>query len=143
MAYLNNEEFAQPAREKKLGTLMWPEWHYGVLLLYGQHLLLNHLIGTNQINVVKLQDQLDYPSGNNHSIDKMIHIHVFHGDNLFSKLVFRMGKYDNMTSELDKPENKARENQVNWFSFKMAMEGKYLKFEDLADLLSKAITKKT
>jgi hypothetical protein len=121
MAYLNNEEFAQPEREQKLGTLMWPEWHYGVLLLYGQHLGLNHLIGSQQLNVVKLENQLDYPSGNNHSIFNMLHIHVFHGDNLFSKFVFKVGKYNNITlNMIDEEKSKL----VNWFALKMALEGR-------------------
>lgn len=121
MAYLNNEEFAQPEREQKLGTLMWPEWHYGVLLLYGQHLGLNHLIGSQQLNVVKLENQLDYPSGNNHSIFNMLHIHVFHGDNLFSKFVFKVGKYNNITLDMIDEE---KSKLVNWFALKMALEGR-------------------
>lgn len=61
MAYLNNEEFSQPEREGKLGVILWPEWHYGVLLLYGQNLAMNHLIGLNQTNVVKIENYIDYP----------------------------------------------------------------------------------
>ena len=29
MAYLSNEEFAEPERQGKLGVDLWPEWHYG------------------------------------------------------------------------------------------------------------------
>lgn len=54
MAYLAQEEFTQVERDGKLGVALWPDWHYGVLLLYGQHLALNHLIANKQINVVKL-----------------------------------------------------------------------------------------
>lgn len=54
MAYLALEEFTMPEREGKLGVALWPDWHYGVLLLYGQHLALNHLIAMKQIHVVKL-----------------------------------------------------------------------------------------
>ncbi len=61
MGYLGTEEFAQPEREGKLGTILWPEWHYGVLLLYGQNLALNHLIGLKQSNVVKIENYIDYP----------------------------------------------------------------------------------
>jgi hypothetical protein len=61
MSYLGIEEFAQPEREGKLGTILWPEWHYGVLLLYGQNLALNHLIGLKQSNVVKIENYIDYP----------------------------------------------------------------------------------
>jgi hypothetical protein len=41
MAYLSSEEFAQPEREGKVGTILWPDWHFGVLLLYGQGLMLS------------------------------------------------------------------------------------------------------
>jgi hypothetical protein len=79
MAYLASEEFSPPEREGKVGTILWPDWHYGVLLLYGQHLALNHLIGSNQLNVIRLQNLIDYPSGNTDNIMSMLHIHVFHG----------------------------------------------------------------
>ena len=85
MVYISQEEFSQPEREGKLGVALWPYWHYGVLLLYGQNLGLNHLIGSNQLNVIKLDELIDYPSANTESIFKKIHIHVFHGDDLFSK----------------------------------------------------------
>jgi hypothetical protein len=118
MAYLSAEEFSQPEREGKVGTLLWPEWHYGVLLLYGQSLALNHLIGSNQLNVNKLEDLIDFPSGNVESIFKKLHIHVFHGDDLFSKFVFKVGRYDNMTvSEEDA-------KKVKFYALKMAQEGK-------------------
>lgn len=136
MAYLNNEEFAQPEREQKLGTLMWPEWHYGVLLLYGQHLMLNHLIAAKQINVIKLEKLIDYPSGNNISIFKILHIHVFHGENLFSKFMFKTGKYDNMTID------EGKSNLVSYFSLKMAMEGRDKNGTELQNMLSNSISNK-
>lgn len=129
MAYLSNEEFTQPERELKVGVILWPEWHYGVLLLYGQHLALNHLIASEQINLVKLENHLDYPSGNNHSIYNMIHIHVFHGDNLFSKFVFKMGKYANATVE------PSDEVYVNSYALKMALDGKKISPQNLHNML--------
>lgn len=80
MAYLSTEEFSSPEREGKLGVQLWPDWHYGVLLLYGQNLLMNHLIKTEQLNIVKLFDYLDYPSHYNTDVNKIIHIHIFHGN---------------------------------------------------------------
>ena len=120
MAYLSAEEFSQPEREGKLGTMLWPEWHYGVLLLYGQSLALNHLIGSQQLSVNKLEDLIDFPSGNVESIFKKLHIHVFHGDDMFSKFVFKMGRYDNMTV--------SNENAtfVKYYALKMALEAKKL-----------------
>ncbi|CAF4300449.1 unnamed protein product, partial [Adineta steineri] len=44
MIHLVTNEFTTPERERKLGVMLWPEWHFGVLLLYGGHLAINHLI---------------------------------------------------------------------------------------------------
>ncbi len=79
MVYLSNEEFSSIERAGKLGIQLWPEWHYGVLLLYGQNIAMNHLIETNQLKIIKHSDILDYPSANEVSIFDVIHIHVFHG----------------------------------------------------------------
>ena len=118
MAYISGEEFSLPERQGKLGTELWPYWHYGVLLLYGQNLGLNHLIGSNQSNVVKINTILDYPSSNSEPINSKIHIHVFHGDDVFSKFVFKVGKYDNTTV----PENLT--DQIKYYCLKMALDAK-------------------
>ncbi len=125
MAYLSSEEFAQPEREGKVGTILWPDWHFGVLLLYGQGLMLNHLIASKELNVVKLENHIDFPSGNIESIFKMIHIHVFHGDDMFSKFVFKSGRYDNMSV--------SNENAtlVKYYALKMALDGKRTSEENL------------
>ena len=157
MAYLSAEEFAKPEREGKLGVELWPEWHYGwvyldiryfleftfkylflksVLLLYGQSLGLNHLIETNQLNVVRLEHLIDYHSGYTESIHKVIHIHVFHGGDMFSKFVFKEGKYDNMSVTDEQAKN------VKFYALKMALEGKRLGEETLvADLQAQASAK--
>lgn len=88
MAYLSNEEFSSPERQGKLGVQLWPDWHYGVLLLYGQNLIMNHLIQTKQLNIVKLIEYLDYPSHFNTDVNKIIHIHVFHGKIKFYFIFF-------------------------------------------------------
>ncbi len=119
------EEFSKPEREGKMGTGLWPYWHYGVLLLYGQNIGLNHLIGSKQMNVVKLDNLIDYPSANVEEVEKKLHIHVFHGDDLFSKFAFKMGKYDNMSTEnLDV-------SKVKYFCLKMALEAKRTTNEEL------------
>ena len=125
MAYLSSEEFAQPEREGKVGTILWPDWHYGVLLLYGQSLALNHLIALNELNVIKLEEHIDFPSGNTESIFKMLHIHVFHGDDVFSKFAFKLGQYDNMSV--------SNENAtlVKYYALKMALDGKRTSEENL------------
>jgi len=39
---MNLEEFSEPEREGRLGVEMWPDWHFGVLSMYGSHLALNN-----------------------------------------------------------------------------------------------------
>ena len=76
MTYLANEEFSPPEKDL-LGISLWPYWHYGVLLLYGQTVGLNHLMGLKQMNVVKLGDLMDYPTGNIESVFSKLHLHVY------------------------------------------------------------------
>ena len=119
-----------------MGVENWPYWHYGVLLLYGQNVGLNYLIGSKQLNVVKLENLLDFPSANNERVDKKLHIHVFHGDNLFSKFAFKVGKYDNMTV---KDEDLT---QVKFYCLKMALEAKNTANADLKIQLDSQIATK-
>jgi len=136
MAYIGTEEFTLPEREGKAGVQLWPEWHYGVLLLYGQNLGMNHLIGTRQINVPKLFNYIDYPSHNSVSVNDVIHIHVYHDNKIFSKFAFKMAKYDNMTAPtLDTL-------QVKDYCLKMALESKRASCADLVNQLRDQINKK-
>ena len=97
---------------------------------------MNHLIETNQLNVVRLEHLIDYHSGYTESIHKVIHIHVFHGGDMFSKFVFKEGKYDNMSVTDEQAKN------VKFYALKMALEGKRLGEEKLvADLQTQASTK--
>lgn len=86
--------------------------------MYGQSLALNHLIATNQLNVVRLEGLLDHHSGTSESIHKVVHVHVFHGGDMFSKFVFKQGKYDNMTVSDESAE------KVKFYALKMALEAK-------------------
>jgi hypothetical protein len=109
--------------------IKWPDWHYGVLLLYGQHMALNHLIGGKQLFVTKLDNQIDFPSGNEESVFQHLHIHVFHGENLFSKFVYRAGKYDQMVVKTED------EFKVKFYCLKMALEAKRLNCSILHSML--------
>jgi hypothetical protein len=120
-----------------MGVENWPYWHYGVLLLYGQNVGLNHLIGSKQLNVVKLEDLLDFPSANNEIVNRKLHIHVFHGDNLFSKFAFKVGKYDKMKV------NDEDLKVVNFYCLKMALEGKNTSNGDLKLQLDTQVAAKT
>lgn len=128
MTYLSQEEFSKPEREGKLGVELWPYWHYGVLLLYGQNIGLNHLMGSKQLNVVKLENLIDYPSANTEDVNTKLHIHVFHGDDLFSKFAYKMGKYDQMEV------NDSDTSKVKYYALKMALSAKRLKTEDLKQM---------
>lgn len=136
MAYLSKEEFSQPEREGKLGTLLWPQWHYGVLLLYGQNIGINHLIGSKQLNVVKLEDLIDYPSANQEAVDQKLHIHVFHGDDLFSKFSYKVGKYDDMIV------NDNDLGKVKFYCLKMALDAKKKSNEELKKMFDEQIATK-
>ena len=118
MAYMSDEEFTPPEREGKLGVALWPYWHYGVLLLYGQNLFMNHLIATKQLNIVKLSNHLDYPAYYSEPVNKMLHIHVFHGDTMFSKFQFKAGKYDAFDYSQEDVQ------KAKFYALKMALEGK-------------------
>jgi len=125
MSYLSSEEFTSAARQYKLHALQWPDWHYGVVLLYGQHIALNHLIATRQMNVVKLQELMDYPASDEKSIFNIIHIHCFHDEEFFSKFNFMSGQYDNLTVS---DENSTK---INYYALKMASKAKSFQSTDL------------
>ena len=83
-----------------------------------------------------LEDQLDFPSGNRQSVMQALHIHVFHGDNLFSKFAFKMGKYDNRTV------NETSLGMIKYYALKMALDGKRLPARNLTRMLDQHIQAK-
>jgi hypothetical protein len=81
--------------------------HYGVLLLYGQHLALNHLVGINQIRVIIGHDLLDQ-STTDKSPEYIrngirLNLHCWHTDERFSKFAFKLGRYNQ--TDLEKYRN--------------------------------------
>jgi len=132
---MNQQEFSQPEREGKLGISLWPDWHYGVLSMYGSHLALNHFSGSEQMNVVKLSELIDYPSDNTENINTKLHIHVFHGDELFSKFALKQGDYDNMTV------NDTVANQIKYYCLEMALDARRSTSEDLNKILDEKVFK--
>lgn len=90
---------------------------------------MNHLIGSNFIKVSKLDSIIDYPSANDESVFKKVHIHVFHGENLFSKFMFRDGKYDKFnTTGVDK-------QQIKYYTLSLALESKFLSSPQMLEFL--------
>jgi hypothetical protein len=136
MGYLAKEEFTQAERDGKTGVTMWPEWHYGVLSMYGAHLALNHLLGSKEINLIVVPGIIDYPSTNTELIENMIHIHVFHGHDLFSKFAFKMGHYDESLL------NETNIHHVKYYALKMALDSKRISSQNLYKLLQLEASKK-
>ena len=134
--YISSEEFSEPERLGKVGTILWPEWHYGVLLLYGQNLAMNHLITSNHLNITKLENLIDHPSTNQDSIFKIVHIHVYHDDVLFSKFRFKDGKYDNYTLPLNDT------TMVKYYCLSIALEAKRTDSKDLFQMFKHVSNKK-
>ena len=132
MGYLANEEFSVIERQGKLGVLLWPDWHYGVLLLYGQNIALNHLMGSKQLFVVRLNELIDYPTANAESIFQKLHLHVYHGEDLFSKFLFSIGRYDNMTVD----EKDQKSSQIKYYALRMALESRRLTLKELSNKLT-------
>jgi len=71
--------------------------YYGVLLLYGQHLALNHLVAINQIRILIGENLLDQSTTDN-TVEYItqgtrLNLHCWHTDHRFSKFAFKDGEY--------------------------------------------------
>jgi hypothetical protein len=104
--------------------------------MYGSHMALNHLFGANLVNLIVLPELIDYPSGNTKFITDMIHIHVFHGNDLFSKFAFKMGQYNETHL------NDSSIHLVKFYALKMALDSKKLSCLQLHELLVTESAKK-
>ena len=62
---------------------------------------------------------------------------MFHGGDMFSKFVFKDGKYDNMTV------SDANATLVKYYSLKMALEGKKVPEKELLTLFKDEANKKS
>jgi hypothetical protein len=131
MVYLSNEEFSSTERKGKLGVQHWPDWHYGVVLLYGQNLAMNHLISSGQMNITKLDKMIDFPSSKLVSITSKVHIHVFHGNEIFSKSKFKSGAYDWIALPIKNT------NLVSCYCLRIALESKRSSLVKLKDMFEK------
>lgn len=82
---------------------LWPEWHYGVLLLYGSHLAINHLVSNGNFHLGLAQDLLDQGVVSKDPTDieknRRLHLHCWHGSEPFSKFSFKEGVYNNFSVE--------------------------------------------
>ncbi len=127
--------------------LCWIFRHYGVLLLYGQHLALNHLVATKQIRIIighQLLDQSTTDKSTQYVQQGIrLNLHCWHTDERFSKFAFKLGHYNK--TDLEKFRNdttaqayvseRGNKNRFYLFVFKamrMALESKYMTLEEMA-----------
>ncbi|CAF1152521.1 unnamed protein product [Rotaria sordida] len=134
MLYLNINEFTTPEREQKLGIMLWPEWHYGVLLLYGGHLAINHLIAGENFDIGLADKLLDQgvTSKDQTDINKnfRLHLHCWHGNDPFSKFAFKAGKYNDI-----QPSSLISDTSASGYAMRMALESKLMTLEQLKQKL--------
>jgi hypothetical protein len=98
MLHLSINEFCRAEREQKLGALLWPDWHYGVLSMYGTHLAVNHIIASEKVHIQNGDQLLDQPTTNTDQNDieknNRLHLHCWHTDVQFSKFQFKANRYN-------------------------------------------------
>jgi hypothetical protein len=82
----------------------WPDWHYGVLSMYSNHLAINHLVVDEQFDIQIGDDLLDQSckSVQENDIDehKWLHLHSWHGHQPFSKFDFKKNQYDHIDPKM-------------------------------------------
>ena len=136
MSYLYEEEFTPAERRQEVGTINWPDWHYGVLSMYGNAMALNHMSGSQISNVIKLNMLIDWPSSNDLNPNTKVHIHVYHSHERFSKFVFRMGQYDNITASAVANMDMSK---ISYYCLRLALESRRMAPVDLKIMLDKQI----
>ncbi len=132
--YLSNEEFSSTERKVKLSVQHWSDWHYGVVLLYGQNLAMNHLISSGRANIQKLDYLIDFRSTNTELISSKVHIHVYHGAHMLLKSKFKAGAYNNIILPINNT------HLVKYYCLSMALEYKRMPLVEFKDLSEKIKT---
>ncbi|CAF0823084.1 unnamed protein product [Adineta ricciae] len=130
MLHLVRNEFTTPEREHKLGVMLWPEWHFGVLLLYGGHLAINHIIANENLRILLASKLLDQgvTSKDQTDIKKnlRLHLHCWHGDDPFSKFHFKAGRY----KAID-PSKLISDTSASGYAMRMALESNAMTLDEL------------
>ncbi|GAV01678.1 hypothetical protein RvY_12352 [Ramazzottius varieornatus] len=97
MIHLSKNEFAPKQRTSAWWSmaLLWPEWHYGVVLLYGGHLAVNEVLQSGKQHPF-LKLDLDHPTTStaNCTLNGPIHLHTYQNHDYFSKYVFSSRLYN-------------------------------------------------
>lgn len=106
--------------------------------MYAHTIVLNHLVAANQLNVVVLENQLDYPSSNEDSVFLVVHLHSYHTSTMFSKFALKMGAYDGipLTEQL-LASDKSRD-----YALRIALEAKRMPESFMFELFREAIARK-
>ncbi|KAI3378641.1 hypothetical protein SNEBB_010883 [Seison nebaliae] len=118
--HLHVYEFSPIERAGKLGILMWPDWHHGVLTMYGAHIAAHYLSCATLSDIQKNENKrsllpiltiyhsthmLDSISTSDEVLSKrpldhpFIHIHCWHTNMDFSKFLFKETPYCSNQSE--------------------------------------------
>ncbi|CAF4156739.1 unnamed protein product, partial [Rotaria sordida] len=116
---------------------LWPDWHYGVLLLYGSELAINHLILAENIKLGLANTLLDQFTTTNDPYDfeknKPLHLHCWHTYKQFSKFLFKRGKYNDIH-----PRKFINDTSASGFAMRMALESRLMSSTDLKEQLMNA-----
>ncbi|RHY71243.1 hypothetical protein DYB30_008537 [Aphanomyces astaci] len=91
--YMYANEFTDEEKSPEYGIKGWPNWHVGVLSMYGGHVAINHC--TRDFGVVKDAHNLDFPTTSHESPTRHAHLHTWQDSNRFSKFAFADGAYKN------------------------------------------------
>ena len=96
MIHLSKIEFSPKQRTSAWWgqASLWPEWHYGVLSMYGTHLAINEVTQLGKKFPFRKMD-LDHPTSShqNCTSEGPLHLHTYQTPDYFSKYVFTDRKY--------------------------------------------------
>jgi hypothetical protein len=92
---------------------------------------MNHLVKTKVVNIVKASLLIDSFATISKPITEIVHIHCYHGHDLFSKFDFKSGKYDNLTV------SDSEKTQSRYYALFNALESKRLSEHELYSIFLK------
>ncbi|CAF0823464.1 unnamed protein product [Adineta ricciae] len=135
--YLAINEFTPAERQGKVGVALWPDWHYGVLLLYGCDLAINHLVASESISIRLAQSLLDQSTTNRDRNDiaknNRLHLHCWHTNDIFSKFQFKAGNYNHIQSH-----TLINDTSPAGFALRIALESRLMSLTKLKQTLQRA-----
>ncbi|CAF1147356.1 unnamed protein product [Adineta ricciae] len=134
MLHLYIYEFTKAEHEQKVGTILWPDWHYGVLSMYGTHLAVNHLFVSDKFDIKKADQLLDQSTTNKDPFDlqknNRLHLHCWHTEQPFSKFAFKDGRYNKIH-----PRTLYNDTSAQAYAMRMALESRLMTVNELGQRL--------